>query len=183
MYGMKAAAALAMVYLLQGCATSGLEARQLSWNGSGPNPCLLGGVTDAAQQHCSAMRWKDDGLLMALNREATASLPKNLEAKPCQIHVARLEQALQAHPDLTHDRLYSCPGKNNPQGGCHVSLLVRDAEGRSYVLDNGAVLADRHYRASVATLNEFADELGSVYWIGYIPKDAREIAMANFGKF
>lgn len=172
---------LALFGFLQGCAsTLEMEARQLAWDGSGKNPCLLGGVTEVAQQHCMSVRWQDNGMLMAMNRTAMENLPK---LHPCQAHVARLEKALESHPEYTHERLYSCPTKNNPNGDCHVSLLVHDQEGRSMVLDNGAVLNQQTYTASIASLNAYADELGTVYWIGYMPEDARDVAMSNFGKF
>lgn len=169
--------------LMQGCAsTTDLEARQLAWDGSGPNPCLFGGVTPQAAAHCQSQRWHSTGTLMALNREALEGLPKDPRDRPCQVHVSRLEEALAAHPQLRHQPVYSCPLKNNPRGSCHVSLLVMDEEGRSHVLDNGAVLNPYHYSASVGSLEEFSAELGGVYWIGYIPDDAREIALARFGR-
>ena len=165
--------------LLHGCASAGLEARQLAWHGSGPNPCVFGGVTPAAEAHCLEQRWRSGGELIAINNAALDGLSKDPRDLPCQVHVARAEQALRERPGFEFEPVYSCPIKNNPRGSCHVSLLVTDEEGRRHVLDNGAVLRPEHYTASVASLDDYADELDGVYWIGHIPDNAREIALAK----
>lgn len=163
--------------LLHGCATTGLEARQLSWDGRGDNPCVFGGVTPQAEAHCQSVRWKSTGALIAMNQEALQRLPKDPRDLPCQVHVSRLQSALAVQPRFEFEPVYSCPTKNNPRGSCHVSMLVVDEEGRRFVLDNGAVLSPEHYTASVASFDEYSAELGGVYWIGYLPSDARQIAL------
>ena len=163
--------------LLQGCATTAqMEQRQLAYNGAGDNPCLFGGVTPEAEQHCRQVRWGGEGLLIALNSEAVQGLPQADSAHPCQIHVARMEAALAHNPKYRTQRIYSCPegGSEN----CHVSLLVAAPDNQMYVVDNGAVLKDARYRGRVAHLDEFANELDDIYWIGQMPDHAHEIASA-----
>jgi hypothetical protein len=50
--------------------------------------------------------------------------------------------------------VYSCP-LNSGDNRCHLSLVVKDRDGRQYVLDNGAVLTDAHGAGGVASLAAF----------------------------
>jgi hypothetical protein len=163
---------------LGGCAsTAQTEALQLAYSGDGPNPCLFGGVSERANQHCAAVKSGSSGLLMAINHRALLNLSEDPADHPCQIHVARLEKALQEHPQYSAQRIYSCP--DNAAGMCHVSLLVSDPSGELYVMDNGAVLDPALYSSSVASLDEYAGQLNNIYWLNYLPDNAREIAMAR----
>ena len=167
------------VAMLQGCAsTAELEQRQLAYSGQGSNPCLFGGVTEAANTHCQQVRWGSEGALMAINAQATRGLSRDDADHPCQEHVARVEAALKSQPGYKSQRVYSCPlGAGE---SCHVSLLVSAPDHKMYVVDNGAVLKDERYRASVAALDDYANELENVYWVGSMPDNARQIANARY---
>lgn len=148
-------AAAVAVLALQACAsTSALELQQLAYQGEGPNPCAWGGVSAQAEAHCSQLRWGTRGYLMALNERATQGLPGYDGATPCQEHVARLEIMLAERHELSVARIFSCPP--SADGSCHLSLLVTDAQGDQFVLDNGAVIRNGHGAQGVGTLAEFA---------------------------
>lgn len=148
---------LLLILTLQACAITGdLEAQQLAYDGQGPDPCVWGGVSKAADAHCTELRWGTKGYLMALNERAIQGLPSYDGATPCQDHVERLETMLTGRPDLRVSRLFSCPpgAKDNR---CHLSLLVTDARGGQYVLDNGAVIRKTDAALGVGTLQQFAE--------------------------
>jgi len=141
---------------VQACAITGdLEAQQLAYDGRGPDPCVWGGVSKAADAHCTEMRWGTKGYLMALNGRAIQGLPSYDGATPCQDHVERLETMLKERPDLRVSRLFSCPPAAR-DNSCHLSLLVTDARGGQYVLDNGAVIRKTDAALGVGTLEQFA---------------------------
>ncbi|HVT34298.1 MAG TPA: hypothetical protein VHE37_01840 [Nevskiaceae bacterium] len=167
------------VMMLQGCAsTAELEQRQLAYTGTGSNPCLFGGVTEAANLHCQQVRWGSEGVLMAINAQATRGLSRDDADHPCQEHVKRVETALADHPGYRSQRVYSCPAGGSDN--CHVSLLVSAPDHKMYVVDNGAVLKDDRYRGNVAALQEYAAELDQVYWVGSMPANAKQIANARY---
>ncbi|HVT34297.1 MAG TPA: hypothetical protein VHE37_01835, partial [Nevskiaceae bacterium] len=120
------------------------------------------------------------GVLMAINNNALRGLSRDNADHPCQEHVARVEAALADHPGYHSQRVYSCP--DGGSDACHVSLLVTAPDQQTYVVDNGAVLDDAHFRASVAHLDEYAAQLDNIYWIGALPDHARQIADAR-GRF
>lgn len=145
---------LLSIFALQGCATvAEVEVQQLSYQGTGKNHCFWGGVTEKAEAHCAEVRWGVEGYLMAVNKAATKDLAASEDANPCQAHVARLQEVLKDRADLSTQVVYTCP-KDLPD--CHVSLLVTDAGGNNYVLDNGAVMRDTDSVAGVGSLQQFA---------------------------
>lgn len=161
---------------LQGCASlAEMEARQLAYDGSGRNPCLWGGVTEKADAHCAEVRWGLQGYLIALNGRASQHLPTAVDAAPCVEHVQRLEQTLAARTDLHSERIYSCPNYA-VDGTCHVSLVVTDARGERYVLDNGAVLKDSSSQEGVGSFETFVALTGGEYWMGKVADQAVMIA-------
>lgn len=142
--------------VIQGCvSTAEMEARQLAYSGAGPNPCLWGGVTERASQHCAEVSWGTEALLIAANREAMRDLPQSDDDKPCQIHVQRLEKALMSVDGLTARRLYSCPDNRNSGAVCHVSLMVTEKAGRKFILDNGAVLPRTIFPDGVSSMEQY----------------------------
>ena len=117
--------------------------------------CLWGGGSAEEDAQCAEQRWGTRGYLMALNARAMLDLPTYDGSSPCQDHVARLEEALKQRPDLKSSPLFSCP-PNDRENRCHLSLLVTDAAGRQYVVDNGAVLSRSRASGGVSELATFA---------------------------
>jgi hypothetical protein len=146
--------------LLGGCATTGeIEKRQLAYDGTGSNPCLWGGVTEKADAHCAEVRCGTIGYLTAINSHARRALPEAEGSAPCQVHVARLQAALSERSDLRSQAVYSCPPQLS--GQCHLSLLVTDASGAQYVLDNGAVFGEAQAASGVGTLQRYSELAGN----------------------
>jgi len=167
---------LLALMLTSGCAsTAQLEARQLSYRGGSGwlgNPCLLGGVTPAAQAHCSTVELGSEGRMIVTNARVLAALPKEAD---CNAHVAHLTAAFAGDHNIRVELIYSCPNGGGAQGICHVSALVKDAQGVQYVLDNGAALGASN--GSVATLSAFAEAVDGEYWIGAPPTAAQAIGI------
>jgi hypothetical protein len=167
---------LLALLLTTGCAsTAQLEARQLAYRGGNGwlgNPCLFGGVTPAAQAHCSTVELGSEGRMIVTNARVLAALPEHAD---CNTHVAHLKAALAGDPGIRVESIYSCPNGGGAQGLCHVSALVKDAQGVQYVLDNGAALGARN--GSVATLAAFAQAVDGEYWVGTPPTAAQAIGI------
>jgi len=156
------AAMTALLAALQGCAsTAELEARQLAWRGPSSGPCLFGGVTSRSVQHCARVDFGDEALMQAVNTQVLRDLGRRPR---CTAHAAAAQQALRNHPEVRTQLVYSCPSGDER---CHVSLLARGADGRSYVLDNGSVLAREP--GHVGSFEAYAQAVGQRYWLGRPP--------------
>lgn len=165
--------------VLGGCAalersTLRTEARQLAWTGPGAGPCLFGGVTARADEHCARINFGVEGVLYAVNGQVRAQLGSD---RNCERHVAAAQRALAHHADLRTEPVYSCPAGARARGECHVSLLVTTIQGERYVLDNGAVVRDTVGAHGVAAFTAFAGALDGIVWVGE-PPSAQEVADA-----
>ena len=158
---------------LSACASTGdLEARQLAYNGTGPNPCTFGGATERAVAHCARMNFGTLGLLTAINERVLETLPAGAD---CEDHVAAVQQRL-AGTGLRGKPVYTCP-MTSLDGVCHVSLHVVDPAGKQFVVDNGAAV-NALYPAHVAEFEEFRQLVGQAYWF-----DKNEVALLAGRKF
>lgn len=164
--------------LLGGCAameraTLREEARQLAWTGPGAGPCLFGGVTERAVEHCARINFGTRGLLVAVNERVRA----RLDGRECTEHVAALRVALARHKDLRTEPIYTCPAALGELDECHVSLLVTSRDGERFVLDDGAVVDGWVGVGGVASLAAFEAVVDNALWVGR-PPTSGEVAAA-----
>ena len=147
---------------LSACSSIGVsETQQLAYQGKGPNPCLFGGTTPAADWHCLVTAKGYAGALSAVNARLMQELAQADGDRSCQAHVDRVRAALWERPDLRVFSVFSCPrGYEN----CHVSALVGVPGGQYYVLDNGTVIKSQQHLASVAPFKDFRAAVGNEYW-------------------
>lgn len=182
MKGMTAVVALAAWTALSGCAameraTLREEARQLAWTGPGAGPCVFGGVTPRAEDHCALVTQGAEGMLYAVNDKVRARLGAGAV---CVDHVDHAQAELARHRTLRTARIFSCPLASRAKGECHVSLLVTTAGGERFVLDNGAVVTDAIGAGGVARFEDFERQVEGVYWVGF-PPSARDLAAVEAG--
>lgn len=117
------------------------------------NPCALGGMDVESNIHCGAQNFGSEGQMVALNTTAKRNAGPNAN---CEQHVATAE-ALASAQGFEVNRLYSCPDEFlASKGECHVSLLVTEANGTKWVLDNGAVIDKNLGIAATAKWSEVA---------------------------
>lgn len=146
------------------------EARQLAWTGPGSGPCLFGGVTERADEHCAQINFGIEGVLAVINDRALARSGRGGVS-----HVTALRRELAHRADLRAEPLYSCAAAFGESGECHVSLLVRTHDGRRFVLDDGAVVGDTVGAGGVASFAAFEEAVEGVMWVGRAPT-SEEIA-------
>jgi len=157
-----------LALLMQGCASlAPTEAEQLSWNGPGTGPCLFGGVSNRAVEHCARVTLGEEALMASVNSQALAMLPANAK---CTDHVQAARVLLQEYSDVQTRLVYSCPPGQADRSVCHVSVLATTADGRQYVLDNGAAVPAA--ASHVASLDEYQREVGQ-YWVDQPPTMAQ----------
>lgn len=158
----------ALALLMQGCASlAPTEAEQLSWNGPGAGPCLFGGVSNRAVEHCARVTLGEEAMLITINSQALAMLPEDAK---CTDHVQAARELLKDYPDVQTRLIYSCPPGQADRSVCHVSVLATAADGRQYILDNGAAVPAA--ASHVASLDEFRHEVGQ-YWVDQPPNMAQ----------
>jgi len=158
----------ALALLMQGCATfMPTEGEQLSWNGPGAGPCLFGGVSERTVEHCARVTLGAEAMLTSINSKALALLPEDAK---CTEHVQKARELLKEHSDVQTQLVYSCPQGQADRSVCHVSVLATTADGRQYVLDNGAAVPAA--ASHVASLDEFRNEVGQ-YWVDQPPTMAQ----------
>jgi len=163
-------AAVAILVAASGCATPGssneIDGRfEAGWRPS-KTYCLFGGETPRLAAYCARQTFGDEGYLAAINQQALQSLP---EDGHCREHAAAVLALLKDDPDLRSQMIYSCPkgvGRDQP---CHVSVLATAADGRQWVLDNGAVVNASVGVAGVVAMRDFAAEVQQVYWVDHPP--------------
>ncbi|MBI2383307.1 MAG: hypothetical protein HYV18_04470 [Gammaproteobacteria bacterium] len=169
-------AVTALVPLMSACAgLEPTEEEQLAYRGGAApsgNPCLFGGVTPRAVQHCATVNFGVEGFLGALNRQVLDALPARAD---CEEHAAEVVRQLASYRDYRAERVYSCPRYVQAGDSCHVSVLVAAPDGARYVLDNGAVLANE-LGSHTGRFESFAQAVGR-YWIGIAPSQT-EISTA-----
>lgn len=142
------------------------EAQQLAWTGPGLGPCVFGGVTEQAEEHCALLRAGPVGQLRSVNTSVREQLDAHAS---CQEHVEAVREALAGQAKLKTERLYTCPRAVRGRDECHVSVLVTLDSGARYVLDNGAVITDVVGQAAVTDFDAFSREVDGVYWLGFPP--------------
>lgn len=148
--------------LLSGCASlTATEREQLAFRGEGANPCLFGGVTAEADLHCQEVGQGLYGALLNINAQVIQNLDGAAAANSCQLHVARIREALWPRSDLEVRSVFSCPFG---QDDCHVSALVMAQGGQVYVLDNGTLLRPGLYPGSVGSFGEYHAAVSGEYW-------------------
>ena len=162
-----AGAVIAFSVLAGGCAT---EASQLAWSGPGAGPCLFGGVTERAVDHCAQINFGVEGLLIAINDRTRARFSDGESTK----HVAALQRELAPHRDLRTEPIYTCGAASGGPGECHASLLVTKRDGERFVLDNGAVVNDTVGAGGVASFAAFEEAVGGVILAGRPPKSGED---------
>lgn len=129
------------------------------------NPCVLGGTDAESNIHCGAQNFGSEAQMVALNSAAKFNAGP---AANCEQHVESAETLAVAR-GFEVDRLYSCPDEFLASvGECHVSLLVTEANGTKWVLDNGAVIdknlgvgATAKWSAVADTYNAFPSGVGA----------------------
>lgn len=161
--------ALIASMLLVGCsamerATLQEEARQLAWNGPGDGPCLFGGVTERAQEHCAFVTSGAEGVLIAISNR----IRRHSGAGTCLAYVEAFRRQMTRLKGYRTERVYTCP-ESSPDGECHVSLAVTSPEGERYVVDNGAVVRDTIGVSGVASFAAFEEAVDGVMWVGKPP--------------
>lgn len=150
---------IAVLAQLQGCAIlNPSESDQLAYRGTGPNVCMLGGVTAKANEHCAHVLQGVEARLILLNTRLMMAAKGQGSEQDCQTHYLSVMSALADERNLLVSTLYSCP-KNSKD--CHVSARVQDRYGKTYVLDNGAVLNPAIFPGSVSSVEDFIAEAGS----------------------
>jgi hypothetical protein len=128
--------------------------------------CLFGGETPQINAYCSRQQFGEEGYLMAINQQATASLPPEAD---CKDHARTVIALLQREAELRTQRIYSCPEGAGAGQACHVSVLVTNAKGGQWVLDNGAVVSSTVGVAGVVAFNGFSSEVDGTYWVDRPP--------------
>lgn len=165
------AAAFGAIMLSSGCISmqeisQREEARQLAWTGPGAGPCLFGGATPRAAEHCAQVNFGVEGVLQAVNERVRSGLGSDAD---CKQHVAEVRRALARRTDLRTEPVYSCPIGGRARGECHVSLAVTTADGKRYVVDNGSAVGDTVGAGGVAEFAAYANGVEHVYWVGTPP--------------